>query len=171
MATNHPSRKLSKLDEQDMRDSAGELGTNSWGMYSSGPLHMDEQRQDDQLEPTYSSSLRVRDVILKTCWKQWTIGRDSERWLGISMLIARHDDDDIQLQLEIVTYNYNLRPLHTITIWDHYIQLLFETVKYNYDLRPLDTITIRDRYIQLQFETVTYNYYLRPLNTITIWDR
>ena len=28
-ATCHPSRKLSKLDELDMRDTAGEVGTNS----------------------------------------------------------------------------------------------------------------------------------------------
>ena len=27
-ATYHPSRKLSKLDEPDMRDTAGEVGTN-----------------------------------------------------------------------------------------------------------------------------------------------
>ena len=29
MATNHPSRKPSKLDEQDMWDTAGELRTNT----------------------------------------------------------------------------------------------------------------------------------------------
>ena len=29
---------------------------------------MDEQRQDDQFEPTYSSSVSIRDVVaLKTC--------------------------------------------------------------------------------------------------------
>ncbi len=56
---------------------------------------MDEQRQDDQLEPTYSSSVPIRDVALKTCRKQWAIGRCGERGSGISVLIARHDDDDI----------------------------------------------------------------------------
>ena len=35
-----------------------------------------------------------RDVALRTNWKQWTIGRGSERGSGTSMLIARHDDDD-----------------------------------------------------------------------------
>ena len=54
-ATYHPSRKLSKLDEPDTRDTAGEVRTSSYVMYSVGPLHMDEQRQDVQLEPTYSS--------------------------------------------------------------------------------------------------------------------
>ena len=56
-ASNHPSRKLSKLDEPDMRDIAGEVGTSSSVMYSCGPLNMDVKRQNDQLEPTYSSSV------------------------------------------------------------------------------------------------------------------
>ena len=29
IATNHPSQKLSKLDEQDMQDTAGEVGASS----------------------------------------------------------------------------------------------------------------------------------------------
>ena len=61
-------------------------------MDSCGPLHMDVQRQDDQLKPTYSSSVPIRDVTLRTCCKQWTIGRGGERGSGISVLIARHDD-------------------------------------------------------------------------------
>ena len=56
--------------------------------------HMDEQKQDDQLEHTYNSSVRIRDVALKTCQRQWTIGRSGERGSGISVLAARHDDDD-----------------------------------------------------------------------------
>ena len=36
-------------------------------MYSYGPPHMAKQKQDDQLEPTYSSYVRIRDVALKTC--------------------------------------------------------------------------------------------------------
>ena len=55
-ATYHPSRKLSKQDEPDMRDTTGEVGevrrTHKWA-YSCGPLHIDEQRQDDQLYTTY----------------------------------------------------------------------------------------------------------------------
>ena len=45
-----------------MRDTAEEVGTSSYVMYSCGPLHMAEERQDDQLEPTYSSSVPIRDV-------------------------------------------------------------------------------------------------------------
>ena len=39
-----------------MQDTAGEVGMSSLGMYSYGPLHMTEQKQGDQFEPTYSSS-------------------------------------------------------------------------------------------------------------------
>ena len=43
-----------------MRDTAGEVGTNSYG-----PLHMEEQKQDDLIEPTYNSSVPIQDVVLK----------------------------------------------------------------------------------------------------------
>ena len=59
-ATYHPSRKLSKLDEPDMRGTAREVGTGSLVMHSCGPLHMAEQTQGDQLEPTHSSFVRIR---------------------------------------------------------------------------------------------------------------
>ncbi len=55
---------------------------------------MAKQKQDDLHAPTYSSSVPIRDVALKTFRKQWTIGRDGERGSGISVLMARHDDDD-----------------------------------------------------------------------------
>ena len=63
-------------------------------MYSYGPLHMAEQKQDDQLEHNYSSYVRIRDVALKTCQRWWTIGRSGERGPEIAVLSARHDDDD-----------------------------------------------------------------------------
>ena len=53
-----------------------------------------QQKQDDQLEHAYSSYVRIRDVTLKTCRKRWMIGRSVERGSGISVLAARHDDDD-----------------------------------------------------------------------------
>ena len=55
---------------------------------------MAEQRQDNQLEPTYSSSMPIRDVALKTCWKQLTIEKGGEKGSGISVLMAQHDDDE-----------------------------------------------------------------------------
>ena len=63
-------------------------------MYSYEPPHMAKQKQDDQYEFTYSSYVRTQDVTLKTCQRQWMIGRSDERGSGISVLVARHDDDD-----------------------------------------------------------------------------
>ena len=63
-------------------------------MYSYGPPHVAEQKPDDQLEHIYGSYVRIRDVALKTCRRRWTIGRSGERGFGISVLAARHDDDD-----------------------------------------------------------------------------
>ena len=34
---------------------------------------MDGQRQDDQLEPIYDSSVPIQDIALKTYREQWTI--------------------------------------------------------------------------------------------------
>ena len=63
-------------------------------MYSCGPPHMANQKQDDQLEHSYSSYVMIRDVTLKTCRRRWMIGRREERGSGISVLAARQDDDD-----------------------------------------------------------------------------
>ena len=90
-----PSWKLYKLDEPDTQDTAGEARTNSSVMYSYGAPHMAKQKQDDQLEHTYSSYVRIQDVTLKTCQKWWMIGRSGERGSEISVLAARHDDDDL----------------------------------------------------------------------------
>ena len=37
-------------------------------MYSSRLLHVAEQRQDDQLKPTYRSSVPIRNAALKKLW-------------------------------------------------------------------------------------------------------
>ena len=63
-------RKLSKLDEPDMQDTAGKAGTSSYVMYSYGPPHMAGQKQDNQHEHTFSSYVRIRDVALKTCQRR-----------------------------------------------------------------------------------------------------
>ena len=65
------------------------------------PPHMAVQKQDDQHEHTFSSYVRIRDVVLKSYLGQWTIERSGERGSGISVLPARHDDDDIVLQFLI----------------------------------------------------------------------
>ena len=63
-------------------------------MYSYGSPHMAAQKQDDQLERTFSSYVRIQAVVLKTYLGRWTIGRSGERRSGISVLPARYDDDD-----------------------------------------------------------------------------
>ena len=55
---------------------------------------MEEQNQRYQPEPTYSNSVPIRNETLKTCRKQWTIGRGGKRGLGISLVMALHDDND-----------------------------------------------------------------------------
>ena len=63
-------------------------------MYSYGHPHMAGQKQDWQLEHTFSSYVRIRNVALKTYQGRLTIGRSGERGSGISVLTARHDDDE-----------------------------------------------------------------------------
>ena len=52
---------------------------------------MDEQRQDDQLEHLYNSSVHIQDVALKTYRGQWTSG---ERGSMRSVQAVWDDDDD-----------------------------------------------------------------------------
>ena len=56
---------------------------------------MDKQRQDDQLEPIYNSSVPIKYVALKTYWKRWMIEKGGGRRSGRSVLMARHDDDEL----------------------------------------------------------------------------
>ena len=48
--------------------------------------HMAEQNQDDQLEHTYSSYVRIRDVALNTCQRRWTI------YIFINIKTCRHHE-------------------------------------------------------------------------------
>ena len=60
---------------------------------------MDKQKKDDQLQPTYNTSVPIQDVALKTDWERWTIEADGERGSGRSVLAAWHDDDENFLTL------------------------------------------------------------------------
>ena len=42
----------------------------------------------------YGIYVRIRDVALKTCQRRWTTGKSGEWGSGVSVLAARHDDDD-----------------------------------------------------------------------------
>ena len=55
---------------------------------------MDEQRQDNQLEPTYNSSVPMQDITLKTYRKRRAIENGGGRGSGKSALMVRPDDDD-----------------------------------------------------------------------------
>ena len=86
-------------------------------MYSYGPPHMVEKKQDDQLEHTYSSYVRIRDVALKTCQRRRTIGRSGERGSGVSVLAARHDDDDDDDRVECYINCLSRKHIDTVDSW------------------------------------------------------
>ena len=90
-------------------------------MYSYGPPHMAGQKQDDQLEHTFSSYVRIRDVALKTYQRQWTIGRSGERGSGISVLAARHNDDDFLERSDAFYINYKV----PVSSFNFYIKISF----------------------------------------------
>ena len=94
---------------------------------------MAEQKQDDQLEHTHSSSVRIRVVALKTSQRRWTIGRSGERGSGISVLAARHDDDD--------HHHHHLRYFLLFTrffvVFYPRFTPHFETIRYNLGYRSL----------------------------------
>ena len=52
--------------------------------------HMAEKKQNGQLEYTYGSYVRIRGVAQR----RWTIGRSGKRGSRISVLVARHYDDE-----------------------------------------------------------------------------
>ena len=94
-------------------------------MYSNGAPHMAEQKQEDQLEHTYISFVRIRDVALKTYQRRWTIGRCGERGSGISVLAARHvdDDDDACRRYCWVQSSIHIRPSLVLNL--RVIEILF----------------------------------------------
>ena len=54
------------------------------------PPHMAKQKQDDQLEHTYSSYVKILDVALKTCLRRWTIWKSGERGSGHDMMMMKY---------------------------------------------------------------------------------
>ena len=64
---------------------------------------MDDQKQDDQLEPIYNSSVPIQDIALKTSLERRTIKMGDERGSGGSVLAARHDND-VCTQFNVFNY-------------------------------------------------------------------
>ena len=71
-------------------------------------------KQDDQQEHTFSSYVRIRYVVLKTYLGRWTIRRSGERGSGISVLPARHDDEDDCYLTLIILFKINYNPYEKI---------------------------------------------------------
>ena len=96
-------------------------------MYSCRPPHMAVQKQDSQHEHTFNNYVRIRDVALKTCLRRCTIGKSGERGSGISVLPARHDDDDDDLiareVLGLDSNTWNHITVQIICIRFEYLQL------------------------------------------------
>ena len=90
------------------------------------------QRQDVQFEPTYSSSVPIRDVVLRICRTQWTIGRCGERGSGISMQIEWNDDDeeddDDDCKLYLIFWN-NMHILNDVDFLNICIFLTVESFR------------------------------------------
>ena len=98
-------------------------------MYSYGPPYMAVQKQDDQHEHIFNSYVRIRDVVLKTCLGRWTIGRSGERGSGISVLPARHDDDDDDMYVSVYSHlSINLFTYILILIWHETFQFIYLSI-------------------------------------------
>ena len=89
-----PITKTIQIRRTRHAGTAIEVRTNTYAIYSCGPLHMDEKRLYDQLESIYNRPLPVQDVARKTFRERWTIETGGERGSMRSVLAARHDDDD-----------------------------------------------------------------------------
>ena len=80
-------------------------------------------KANDQLGPTYSSSVLIWDVALRTCQKQWAIGRGGERGSGITVLIAQHDDDDdLQIFIMMEKSEFHVLIKHCFLMWKNTAQ-------------------------------------------------
>ena len=93
-ATYLPSLKPSKSDKQDMRDTTGEVRTNSQATFSNGSLQTDEQALDGQIEHIYNCSVQKQDVVGRTFRKRSPIEANGEKESEKFPLSARYNDID-----------------------------------------------------------------------------
>ena len=73
--------------------------------------------------------MRTQDVTLRTCRRRWMIGRIGERGSGISVLAARHDDNDIYI------YIYN-HPWTDCFIVSHFFSVARHVGRLKLGLQP-----------------------------------
>ena len=101
-----------------MWDTAGEVGMNSWVTYTCGTLHMDHQKQDDQIEPTYNGYVPIQDVALKTYQKRWTTEKGGRGGSERPLLVAWNVDDDDE-DLSTSAYSiFFVFPISARDYWD-----------------------------------------------------
>ena len=126
-----------------------------------GPPHMARQKLDDQLEHTYSSSVRIRDVALKTCQRRWTIGRSGERGSGISVPAPRHDD--------IYIYIYTLLEslVYCCSIWTWRSEFKFWVSPFRFHIA---LITLQSFFLQ-QWINSRADWAFQPRYTNPSWRR
>ena len=80
---------------------------------------MDDQRQDNLLEPIYSSSVSIQNVALKTYLEWWTIETGGERGLGRLLLVVRYDGDGVKkiVKSKIVIVLSTVCPIVPLNAW------------------------------------------------------
>ena len=58
----------------------------------------------DEEESAYTNTVLIQNIALKTYWKRWMIDKGGRRGLGISVLMVRHNDDDVYICIYIYIY-------------------------------------------------------------------
>ena len=110
-------------------------------MYSYGPPHLAGQKQDHQHEHTFSSYVRIQDVALKTCQRRWTIGKSGERGSGISVLSARHNDDDCRYKYRFYYCKVDIKLTPVVLL-----RILLDWLRSGKGLNPLSSQLLFKKY-------------------------
>ena len=77
--------------------------------------------------------MRIQDFVQKTCLRRWTIGKSGERGSGISVLPARHDDDDDDLIIDVLAIWVKFL---SNNIWFWLLQQCFDSLSITSWIRP-----------------------------------
>ena len=92
---------ISKTNQVRRTRHAAEATINSEVTFFYGPRHIDVPVLADRQEIIYISSIGTLDVVWKTCREWWMIGTDIEEESRKSVLSARLDDDDNEVQFTV----------------------------------------------------------------------
>ena len=141
-------------------------------MFSYGSPQMAEQKHGDQLEPTYSISVRIQGVTLCICLKRWTIGRSGGTtwccwWLcpvskALNTLTVKKEIDPLsQIRCPVFCFWWRGSSYgDTGILEDTFIAI---TINYSHLIRPC----AKNNQINNSVETTTRKYkYLCSMNKI-----